>query len=281
MPHQLSISEQLAHSTVRIETTTANGNGSGTGFFYRFADKGESHVPAIVTNKHVVHGAIRGQFVLTEKDSNDAPIIGKYHGFGFENFQNQWIQHPDPNVDLCVMPIAPILMQAQERNQSFFYISLDKSLLLTSEELSELVAMEDIVMVGYPNGIWDQTSNMPIFRKGITATHLNLDWNGKPEFLIDAACFPGSSGSPVFLFNQGGYSTKSGGMVIGPSRVKLLGVLYAGPQHTVSGEIRVIQIPTQNIPVPVSTIPNNLGMVIKASQLDAFEKIFENSANET
>ena len=83
------------------------------------------------------------------------------------------------------------------------------------------------------------------------------------------------------MYKRQGYSTKSGGMVIGPSRVKLLGVLYAGPQHTVSGEIRVIQIPTQNIPVPVSTIPNNLGMVIKASQLDAFEKIFENSANET
>lgn len=281
MPHQLSISEQLAHSTVRIETTTAGGNGSGTGFFYRFANKGDTHVPAIVTNKHVVNGAIRGQFVLTEKNSNGEPVVGKYHEFGFDNFQSQWIHHPDPNIDLCAMPIAPILNQAQERNQSFFYVSLDKSLLLTREELNELVLMEDVVMVGYPNGIWDQTNNMPIFRKGITATHPNLNWNGKPEFLIDAACFPGSSGSPVFLFNQGGYSTKSGGMVIGPSRVKLLGVLYAGPQHTVSGEIRVVQVSTQNIPVPVSTIPNNLGNVIKASQLEALETIFEQSASET
>ena len=281
MPHQLSISQQLAHSTVRIETTTADGGGSGTGFFYRFAVKGDTYVPAIVTNKHVVNGATRGQFVLTEKDSNDAPVIGKYHGFGIDNFQNQWIPHPDQNIDLCAMQIAPILNQAQERNQGFFYVSLDKSLLLTDEELNELIAMEDVVMVGYPNGIWDQTNNMPIFRKGITATHPNIDWNGKPEFLIDAACFPGSSGSPVFLFNQGGYSTKSGGMVIGPSRVKLLGVLYAGPQHTVSGEIRVVQVPTQNVPVPVSTIPNNLGMVIKASQPEAFETIFEQGANET
>lgn len=70
MPHQLSISERLAHSTVRIETTTAEGSGSGTGFFYHFVDKGDAHVPAIVTNKHVVNGAIRGQFVLTEKDSS-------------------------------------------------------------------------------------------------------------------------------------------------------------------------------------------------------------------
>lgn len=277
MPHPLSISEQLAHSTVRIETITASGSGSGTGFFYKFAEQGDEHVPCIVTNKHVVKGAIEGQFVLTEKDDDGQPDIGKYHGFKFNNFESQWVPHPDPNIDLCAMPIAPILHQAQELKQNFFYVSLDKSLLLTKEELEDLVLMEDVVMVGYPNGIWDQKNNMPIFRKGITATHPNIDWNGKPEFLIDAACFPGSSGSPVFLFNQGGFSTKSKGLVIGPSRVKLLGALYAGPQHTVSGEIKVIQVPTQNVAVPISTIPNNLGMVIKASELEAFEEIFKRS----
>jgi hypothetical protein len=275
LPHPLSPSEQLAHSTVRIETTTSSGSGSGTGFFYKFAEQGEEHVPAIVTNKHVVNGAIQGKFVLTERGADGHPVMGKYHSFMFDNFQSQWIPHPDPNIDLCAMPIAPILHQAQERKQNFFYINLEKSLLLTQEELDDLVLMEDVVMVGYPNGIWDQQNNMPVFRKGITATHPNLNWNGKPEFLIDAACFPGSSGSPVFLFNQGGFSTKSKGLTIGPSRVKLLGVLYAGPQHTVSGEIKVVQVPTQNVAVPISTIPNNLGMVIKASELEAFETIFK------
>lgn len=274
MPDKLSVSEQLAHSTVRIETKTSTGIGSGTGFFYRFAENGDQHVPAIVTNKHVVVGATEGQFVLTESGPEGEPVIGKYHGFKFSDFQSQWIQHPDPDIDLCAMPIAPILHQARERNQQFFYASLDKTLLLTQEELDDLVLMEDVVMVGYPNGIWDQKNNMPVFRKGISATHPNLNWNGKPEFLIDAACFPGSSGSPVFLFNQGGFSTKSKGLTIGPSRIKLLGVLYAGPQHTVSGEIRVVQVPTQYVAVPISTIPNNLGMVIKAGKLEEFEKIF-------
>lgn len=275
MPHNLSISEQLAHSTVRIETSTASGGGSGTGFFYRFAVDGDSHVPAIVTNKHVIEGALDGRFVLTEKGDDENPIYGKYQRCYFDNFQSRWTPHPDKEVDLCAMPIAPLLHQVEELGLKFFYIPLDKSLLLTEEELSDLILMEDVVMVGYPNGIWDEKNNMPIFRKGITATHPHLDWNGRAEFLIDAACFPGSSGSPVFLFNQGGYSTKSGGLVIGPSRVKLLGVLYAGTQHTVSGEIKVVQVPTQNVAVPVSSIPNNLGIVIKASQLAAFERIFE------
>ena len=280
MPHNLSISEQLAHSTVRIETSTASGGGSGTGFFYHFADNGDAYIPAIVTNKHVIEGALRGSFVLTEKSDDENPIYGQYRRFYFDDFQSRWTLHPNKEVDLCAMPIAPILNQAKEQNLNFFYIFLDKSLLLTEEELDDLTLMEDVVMVGYPNGIWDGKNNMPIFRKGITATHPNLDWNSRPEFLIDAACFPGSSGSPVFLFNQGGYATKSGGLVIGPSRVKLLGALYAGTQHTVSGEIKVVQVPTQNTAVSISSIPNNLGIVIKASQLAAFDRIFEKAISQ-
>lgn len=38
------------------------------------------------------------------------------------------------------------------------------------------------------------------FRRGITATNINFDYNGKKEFVIDAACFPGSSGFPVFIW---------------------------------------------------------------------------------
>jgi hypothetical protein len=130
-------------------------------------------------------------------------------------------------------------------------------------------------MVGYPNGIWDSAHNMPIFRKGTTATHPNLDWNNRPEFLIDAACFPGSSGSPVFLLNEGGYMSRNG-PIFGKSRLKLLGVLYAGPQHTVEGDIKIVAVPTQNKPIAVASIPNNLGMIIKSRELLAFDDLLSN-----
>ncbi|PTB85027.1 serine protease [Pseudidiomarina aestuarii] len=277
MTVKLSPSEQLAYSTVRIECELQNGQiGTGTGFFFRFAEAEDGlHVPAIVTNKHVIAGAKKGRFIMTLADSDGNPIQQSHHAFIFDNFEQMWIPHPEGNVDLCSMPIAPLLEAANKEAKKLFYVSLDKSLIPSVAELEDMVLMEEITMVGYPNGIWDQVNNMPIFRRGITATHPNLNYNGKPEFLIDAACFPGSSGSPVFLYNQVGYATKSGGMTIGPGRLKLLGVLYAGPQHTVSGEVKVITIPTQNVPIAVSTIPNNLGMVIKASKLGAFEKLFK------
>ena len=129
-------------------------------------------------------------------------------------------------------------------------------------------------MIGYPNGIWDSVNNKPIFRKGITATHPKFDYNGKKEFMIDAACFPGSSGSPVFILNEGGYRDKKGNTYLGTTRIMLIGVLYAGPQHTATGEVKIINVPTSQIPVSISSIPNNLGIVIKSFRIKELEKLF-------
>lgn len=263
----LSVGEQLAHCTVRIETDL----GTGTGFFYRMAlDQGGVHIPVIITNKHVIHGSSKGRFLISRAGANGLPDLTRHESYIFENFSSNWFPDPVDGIDLCAMPIAPILIEAQKRGLTLFYKSLDSSLIPSPKELDELNAIEDITMIGYPNGLWDEVHNMPIFRRGITATHPRLDWNGKPEFLIDAACFPGSSGSPVFLFNQGGYFSRAG-LTLGGVRLKLLGVLYAGPQHTVTGEIQIVTVPIVDKPVAFSTIPNNLGMVIRATALRELE----------
>lgn len=272
MPKPLLPSEQLAHSTTRIECRASDGSVStGTGFFYRMLPTAQNHVPVIVTNKHVVANAVQGRFWLTVKDAEGAPIVGKHVTVEVDNFEALWVPHPDPNVDLCAMPIGSILNQTAAAGTAFFYITLDESILPRAEDLADLSAMEEIVMVGYPNGIWDSTNNMPIIRKGVTATHPNVDYEGRAEFLIDAACFPGSSGSPVLLFNTNGWITRDGKVVMGGTRVKLLGILYAGPQHTAAGEIVVVSIPTQHKPVALTSIPINLGLVIKASKLRELE----------
>lgn len=266
----LSPSEQLAHSTVRIECDLQHGGiATGTGFFYSLDKNGDKHIPVIVTNKHVVEGAVKGRFLMTLQAADGTPDIGKGQAFEFTDFEKRWLPHPDPEVDLCVMPIAPLLREAEKIRKRLFFVPLDPNLIPTPADLEDMVGLETIVMVGYPNGLWDRTNNMPIFRKGILATDYKRDWNGKKEFLIDAACFPGSSGSPVMLFEVGSYQTRNA-LVMG-SRIKLLGILYAGPQHTVEGDVKIVTVPTNQKPISVATIPNNLGIIIKAEQLRAFE----------
>ena len=97
--------------------------------------------------------------------------------------------------------------------------------------------------------------------------------------MIDAACFPGSSGSPVFLANIGSYLDGEGGICMG-NRIAFLGTLYAGPQQTVTGEIKIIEIPTVNTPIPITAIPINLGLVISASKTLDFEPIMKDAINQ-
>lgn len=275
LPPQRSPAERLVYSTVRIECEYGAGSrGTGTGFFFAFARRAQSFVPAIVTNKHVVEGATRGTFHIHLRDASGQPSIHQSERFSFDNFQAAWIPHPDATVDLCVMPIASLLEQADQNGRGLGFIPLEMALVPTDQELALLTPLEEILMIGYPNGIWDSRNNMPILRRGVTATHPAVEYDGRREFMIDAACFPGSSGSPVMLYNTGGYYLPGGGFAIGGSRIKLLGILYAGPQHTVTGELQIVAVPTRQDVQAVSRIPNNLGVVIQSSRLRHFEEQF-------
>lgn len=270
MQPKISPSEALAYSTVRIECDTPAGVSTGTGFYFAFKQE-KGFIPAIVTNKHVIEGSSTGRFHMHLRQNGVAQP--KTHmRFDVTDFQKLWIGHPNPSVDLAVMPIGGLLQRAESQGKKPYYIPFSKEILASPEDLANLVAIEEVVMVGYPNGIWDHVNNMPVFRRGVTATHPNFNYCGKQEFMIDAACFPGSSGSPVLLYNMGNFSDREGNLHVG-TRIKLLGVLYAGPQHTATGDIVVQNIPTASKPMAISRIPNNLGMVIRASRLNDFEPI--------
>jgi hypothetical protein len=281
MPVQLSPSEQLTYSTVRIESLLRDGTaGVGTGFFFSFLREGNRAVPALVTNKHVIEGALKGRFLLHIADQDGNPQIGSNVPVELDNFEARWISHPDSSVDLCIMPIAPLFQEAKQKGKQVFFKSFDEDLVPTPDDVQGFVALEEVVMIGYPIGIWDSKKNMPVVWRGVTATNVAIDYEGRQEFLIDAACFPGSSGSPVFLFNIGGYSMKTGGFVIG-SRIKLLGVLYAGPQYTAEGELVVVNVPTQKKVMTASQIPINLGICVKAKRLLEFEPILKPRAEKS
>lgn len=279
----LSPQEQLSYATVRIECTLADGtNSRGTGFFFRCADDPTTnqHIPVIVTNKHVIQGAKKGKFLVHIADSNGNPVESQNRTIELDQFEAHWIPHPDPNVDLCILPIAPLLNEANTQNIRVFYIALDAALIASDSDLADLAQFERILMVGYPIGIWDSVNNMPIFRAGVTATHPKMNYEGRREFMIDAACFPGSSGSPVLLFDNGNYVDKRGNTVIG-RRIKLLGVLYAGPVHTATGEIKAVTIPTKDVTMSFSKIPSNLGFVIKATRLLDFDEVLKALTNKS
>ena len=273
---KMSISEQITYSTVLIRCKYANGAiGSGTGFIINLCQENERFIPALITNSHVVNNSIETEFEFCKADEDGCPIDTEPYSLTYRNMGNTWLHHPDPSVDLCCLLLAGALIYLNNQQIRIFYKPITTALIPSAEQLAELSAMEDVVMVGYPIGLADNYNHKPVIRKGITSSHPYKDYQGKKETLLDIAAFPGSSGSPVFLLNEGSYFQSNGRMVYG-SKCFFLGVLYGGPEYNVRGALSFANLP--NIPVPVTSIPTNLGCMIKAERILEFEPMLKEMA---
>jgi Trypsin-like peptidase domain len=267
--NDLTIAERLLYSTVKITAYQGeNAIGTGTGFFMRFAERDERFIPAIVTNKHVVQGADRIMAVC-HFDDGDRPS-GKFVACTIVIAPGSYIEHPDHFVDLCAIPMGDIMNKALNAGTPIFMQWLDKGIIPEESEWQDFDAIEEVTMIGCPNGISDEVNNLPMARRGITASPLSKKYNGKEEFVVDMACFPGSSGSPVFIYDRNGYlDRKTNVYRMGAQRIMLVGILYAGPQIANNGQIILAQPPRVMVAAMM-----HLGNVIRSSELHVIDAEF-------
>ena len=270
---KMSVSEKLTYSTVKIRCDYKDCSaGSGTGVIIHICENKEKQtcVPILVTNKHVIENSTQVLFDVCKTDDNGNPIDTETLPITLKDCQ--WFNHPDPAVDLCCTNLALILKFMTSQGIKPFYIPLSLNLIPSAETLEKMTALEDVVMIGYPIGLSDSYNHKPIIRRGATATHPKNDYQGKKETLLDIAALPGSSGSPVFILNQGAYSTVDGVTLSSSPRILFLGVLWGGPEYDAIGTLQFMALP--NKPMPVTSIPTNLGMIIKSERIREFEKLF-------
>jgi hypothetical protein len=260
-----SVTEQMMYATVRIlgQISGTTNVKAGTGFFYNLPTIGGQFVPVLVTNKHVIDETSSLEFIV-----HASTVIGAAKpdtNAGVKSVQADWVLHPNPKIDLCALPFGGV---ANTMRPYPFFRALDPTLTKSQAELLELNAVEDILMVGYPNGLWDATNNYPLIRRGITASHpaVDFDVDGVGTTVVDIASFPGSSGSPVFIYNNGTVTDKKGNVAIA-SRTIFLGILYSGPTFQSDGKIVIRNIPTVDVAVPQINMMMNLGYIIKAREL--------------
>ena len=264
----IGITEQLMFTTVRL----AADNGSyGTGYFYNFQiDK--KNIPVIVTNKHVVNNnPDETMTFLVHLTSNGEEEDGNYA----VRLSTHWLFHPTK--DMCLTYCASLNEEIPKlTGKHVFMRNIDNSFIWSKEKLTELSMSESVTMIGYPNGLWDQKHNFPIFRYGNTAAHPGYDFNEDGIGLVDMACFPGSSGSPVFIINEGSVKDKTGSLFLGESRVIFLGTLFSGPTIDAEGKIQQKTIPTSTVQIVSNTrMMMNLGYYIKSYELDGFRPLIE------
>lgn len=268
---ELTTAEKLLYSTVKI-TAFLGGKpiSTGTGFFYLFQQSEHGSVPCITTNKHVVENAdmlrVRCHFAEDGKPS------GQFVDCDIDLSGGVPLWHPNPEIDLCAIPFAAIINQAESQKKPLFYCFLDKSIVPKDDDWQYFDSLEDVLMIGCPNGISDEINNLPIARRGVSATSLSKNYNGKPEFMVDMACFPGSSGSPIFVYDRNGYlDRRSNAYNIGATRLQLVGILYSGPLISNSGKIILSHLPR----IETASMMH-LGNAIKSSELNVLDDFIGN-----
>lgn len=274
-----SDTEFLINSTIKIQTIERNlENGqyyesSGTGFFFNFQNSLGSN-PVIVTNKHVIANSESGTLAFKLKNnlgqfSRDSILV-----VTINSFKDKWIFHPDTLVDLAIFPISSLLEQFNKKGKVIYFTAFTENELPNDSINNSLSAIEDIIMIGYPFGLLDKANNLPIVRRGLTATPSYLNYNFVPEFLCDIPVFPGSSGSPVILFNPTSFTTREG-LLIFDSRLLLLGINYATYTKDFQGKIiPKISYNSNDTLITQTPIPYNIGIVIKAERILDFKSFF-------
>ena len=239
-----SFNEDIFFATVRIVTNEGN---VGTGFCFCDEDENDDGSVFIVTNRHMVEGHTGGT-LFCHKGHNGAPAFEPAVQCGVISW-NEWFCHPDPLVDVAVLPGSAILC-----SEEIFNRSISTSLFLDDDQPH---ALGEVVFVGYPNGIFDTVHALPVARQGMIASFLNQDYNGRPCFLIDASVYGGSSGSPVFLLSSV-LSSKTPNTISWGKRCYFVGIIAEA--HIT--RLLSMQVQTQTPSVPVEHL--DLGVVFKA-----------------
>ncbi|MBC2318477.1 hypothetical protein HCC18_16655 [Listeria booriae] len=264
MSMSMSMTERIMHSTVRIVTTSRNGEGSGTGFFFKFLTQEDgTFFSGIVTNRHVIENARSIKCVFTIVKNDDLTDLTKHMEVTLFNIQEKIIYHPDADVDLAVIPSKIFLDRHCGSGESPLVIHLEPDLLLDNASISHLAPIENVSAVGYPDVLWDEVNNLPLIQSGRTASDLRKDFNGEKKFIIECSIYPGFSGSPVFLMDRGSFYHQ--GELIAGDRVALLGI-----NSTVFINQKSISMLDGNV---LTDAPNNLGIIIKAERILEFEPL--------
>ena len=274
---KLTIAEQIMFSVLQINMLDADSNliGTATGFIFQFCfdEKTKNYYPALVTNRHVASECDKISVLFTAADENGSPVTGKTIPVVFQN-KNAIVFHPNPDIDLAAILIGQEINTLQKSGTKLCFCALPRFLIPDKDTWDSFDAVEQVLMVGYPKGLRDNANNLPIFRRGITATHPKYDFNGTPELLVDMPCYEGCSGSPVFIYNDGTLFDHHTHNVSFGSQAFLLGVQHATIKSTTIGEIQMLPISNQPlVPKPVFEAYLNLGYVTKSTELLAIDSI--------
>jgi len=185
----------------------------------------------LFTNRHVVlacgedqNPTNTGGWICANKLSifhNTKNHLGQWHWVSEDLFdahqQKRWLEHPilAGAVDLVALPLT------HAEDVEFYPLDIARG-----KTDIKLTPGDTVSIIGFPFGL-SQTAGLAIWKTGTVASDLDINYNGKPVFIIDTTSRPGMSGSPVYAIRTGSYQTSGGNLMFGGGAIRFLGVYSA------------------------------------------------------
>ena len=208
-----SIDQRLHGISTLVNCSWPDGSSSGSGFFYKVlenTDPDKAKKPGyvrldqlyLVTNRHVL-----------VNDHNQLATSVTFHHRKVTAQGYEWIPitlsgqdlykrckfHEIDEVDVALVEVVDLLLDVlsgSEGKQLMAFDSIGEGQ-IPGENTFPVEVGDDVLVVGYPRGFYDEHSKFPIVKSGIIASRWGFPFSGKRHFLVDAKLFPGSSGSLV------------------------------------------------------------------------------------
>ena len=170
-----------------------------SGFFYAKSmgvnESGQSlYKTYLVTNRHVLEGVTQASIRLNPKAGNPA----KEFGMPLVDSAGKSVvfNHPDPKIDVAVIPIRPDSPDLQDIEINYF-IEGQHTLTRDTAKKEGLAEGDLVYVLGFPLELVGGARNYVIVRQGNIARIRDALDGVSDDFLIDASVYPGNSGGPV------------------------------------------------------------------------------------
>lgn len=184
-------------------------------------------------NASVIESTLR--YYIDFNAISGAGLVRASAEFTIENEPRNWRVHPDADVDIAALDVTGFI--AAQPAIRFSACPLTEIANPISILKKDIAVADEIFALGYPTGLSQGDTALPIARKGILATspRIPLLEHGikKSAFLIDGAIIPGSSGSPLICASE---FFLAADLEMTPNRPILLGIVTDQMQGIDAGE---------------------------------------------
>ena len=187
--------KELLKCTSLIRTEDEDGNSEQATCFFIKRTVGNQEHHYLVTCAHVLKDAFKIHIYLDYYHTETNTIE---HAKKITLLPGDVVRF-HPECDLALLCIDSI----RNKNTSldyYQYSPIDISMIPSGYD--SFSSFQSVLMLGYPSGFHDNTTNLPIVRTSITSTPLSSNYKGKKEFLINIPFLDGSSGSPILALQD-------------------------------------------------------------------------------